>query len=203
MRNEGMYKVGSFRQACIPPPKNRQSRKHLQDTACGYLSSGLCRCELQACRRPHGPESRAGGRKQDWTYLGAGVLRDPGIREGLSLSESEARAGHRDKRFTTCLIGGLSLGGTYPRELFLGLAWDRMFVKCLELGDVTWSPQQRVHQPRLIPSWSKWICLLPAPSFSPINAIGLLQDSFLSCFRPHQTIVLSWTSRLRGPVQFV
>ena len=78
-----------------------------------------------------------------------------------------------------------------------------MFVKCLELGDVTWSPQQRVHQPRLIPSWSKWICLLRALSFSPVNAIGLLQDSFLSCFRPHQTMMLSWTSRLRGPVQFI
>ena len=41
----------------------------------------------------------------------------------------------------------------------------------------------------------------PGTLFSPVNAIGLLQDSFLSCFRPHQTIVLSWTSRLRGPVQ--
>ena len=52
-----------------------------------------------------------------------------------------------------------------------------------------------------MPSWSKWICLLGAPSFSPVNATGLLQDSFLSCFSPHQTTVLSWTARLRGPVQ--
>ena len=147
-----------------------------------------------SCRRAGIPMiQRVQGRRQE---IRLGLLRSwrpPGSwnQRRPATCESEARAGHRDKRFTTCLIGGLSLGGTYPRELFLGLAGDRMFVKCLELGDVTWSPQQRVHQPRLIPSWSKWICLLLAPSFSPVNAIGPLQDSFLSCFRPHQTMMLS------------
>ena len=80
---------------------------------------------------PWSRECRSADRKQDWAYLGAGVLQDPGIREGLLLSESEARAGHRDKRFTICLIGGLSLDGMCPREFFLGLPGERM------LGDAS------------------------------------------------------------------
>lgn len=90
---------------------------------------------------PWSRECRAADRKQDWAYLGAGVLQDPAIREGLPLSESEASAGHRDKRFTICLMGGLSLGGMCPREFFLGLAGETMFGMCLGLGDVTWSSQ--------------------------------------------------------------
>lgn len=121
-------------------PPNRQWKKFLQDIAFGYLSSGTAGV---ICRPVGFPRAqRVSGQLTGNKFLGwegAGVLQDPGIREGLLLSEPEARASHEtEKKQAMRMRWDLNLTGTCLRGQLLELAREGILGECLRLGERTW-----------------------------------------------------------------
>lgn len=121
-----------------PVPQTGSEKSSFRILPLDPWAEGLCRCELQACRHPQGPERTwAANRKQAWALREWAFPQDPGIREGLLLSQRQ-RASHGDrKKFRPCdwvwvWVGPVPEGrfqawqGKRDTGELLGVAWYDM-----------------------------------------------------------------------------